>query len=136
MLRPIHPLSVYLPDNSVHDEDVAKQSHDANDRVERRDGHGDDHPPGAPNRALRLRGVQLAFLREGDVKGDDRVQVGQRELRSGDRVRLHVHLTEAHLLYSSCYDLMREKKKVENGSEAEIDGIYINFSCLKSRKNR
>lgn len=85
-----------LPDHPVHDEDVTQKSHHANDGVESRDGYGYDYTPGAPHRTLLLGVVlqpvahQAALLvREGDIEGDDGVKVGQGELSSWDRVRLH-----------------------------------------------
>ena len=89
---------MFLPDHSVHDEDVAQKSHHANDGVESRDGDGYDYPPGAPHRTLLLLlGVVLQpvahqaalLVREGDIERDDGVEVGQGELRSRDGVRFH-----------------------------------------------
>lgn len=92
-----------LPDHPVHDEDVAQKSHHANDRVERRDGYGYDYTRGAPHRTLLLLllgGVQqpvphqaALIVREGDIIRDDGVEVGQGELSSRDRVRLHAAAT-------------------------------------------
>lgn len=91
-----------LPDHPVHDEDVAQKSHHANDGVESRDRYGYDNTPGVPQRTLLLGVVlqpvahQAALLvREGDIEGDDGVQVGQRELSSWHRVRLHAAVHSA-----------------------------------------
>lgn len=89
-------LHLGISDHPVHDKDVAQKSHHANDGVESRDGYGYDYTAGAPHWTLLL-GVVLhpvthqatLLVREGDIKGDDGVKVGQGELSSGDRVRLH-----------------------------------------------
>lgn len=81
----------YPPDHPVHDEHVSQQPHDADERVERSDGHGYDHPRRATHRPPLLGQVlqPAALVRERHVVGDDGVQVGQRQLSSGDRERLH-----------------------------------------------
>lgn len=87
--------AAFLPHHPVHDQDVAQESHHADDWVESRDGDGDDEPARAPHGTGRLRlvaGAQPGALLvcEGDVEGDDRVEVGQRELRPRHCERLHV----------------------------------------------
>lgn len=82
-----------LPDHSIHDEDVAKKSHDADHGVERSDGDGYDDPCGTLHGVLL--GVVLSVrdeahhvVRERDIEGDHGVEV--RQLRSPGRGgRLH-----------------------------------------------
>lgn len=121
-----------LPHYPVHDEDVAQKSHHANDGVESRDGYGYDNTPGTPHRTLLL-GVVLqcvahqagVLVREGDIEGDDRVKVGQRQMSAGDRERLHAEaaaLSTLSVVLKTC-SLNSAKEKKRTAREGNMGGF-------------